>query len=141
MAYQPSDMVRGKVANFKIFNSFSSIFRNKAVDEPQVDLLCSFVFFMKIRSHEIYIRSTDTTAGGARAWGRSWQKRPVRPFQLQLCQLLPVAASISASTRCMWIPVHFGVHFGVHFAFFYQNLGEGKQDGRHGPLESPATAQ
>ena len=69
-------------------------------------------------SHEIYIRSTDTTVGGARAWGRSWQKRPVRPFQLQLCQLLPVAASISASTRCMWIPVHFGVHFGVHFAFF-----------------------
>ena len=31
-------------------------------------------------AHEIYIRSTDTTAGGARAWGRSWQKRPVRPF-------------------------------------------------------------
>ena len=48
----------------------------------------------------------------------SWQKRPVRPFQLQLCQSLPVAASISASLRCMWIPVHFGVHFGVHFAFF-----------------------
>ena len=71
----------------------------------------------------------------------SWQKRPVRPFQLQLCQLLPVTASISASTRCMWIPVHFGVHFGAHFRFFYQNLGEGKQDGRHGPLESPATAQ
>ena len=53
MAYQPSDMVRGKVANFKIFNSFSSIFRNKAVDEPQVDLLCSFVFFMKIRLKKI----------------------------------------------------------------------------------------
>ena len=48
----------------------------------------------------------------------SWQKRPVGLFQLQLCRLLPVAASISASIRCMWIPVHFGVHFGVHFAFF-----------------------
>ena len=65
--------------------------------------------------------------------GRSWQKRPVRPFQLQLCQLLPVAASISASTRCMWIPVHFGVHFGVHFAFFLETWGEGKQDGRPAP--------
>ena len=65
--------------------------------------------------------------------GRSWQKRPVRPFQLQLCQLLPVAASISASTRCMWLPVHFGVHFGVHFAFFLETWGEGKQDGRPAP--------
>ena len=96
----------------------------KTIEKPLVPM---------VGPHEIYIRSTDTTAGGARAWGRSWQKRPVRPFQLQLCQLLPVAASISASTRCMWIPVHFGVHFGVHFAFFLETWGEGKQDGRPAP--------
>ena len=29
---------------------------------------------------QIYIRSTISAVGGARAWGRSWQKRPVRPF-------------------------------------------------------------
>ena len=44
-----------------------------------------------------------------------------------------MAASISASTRCMWIPVCFGVHFGVHFAFFSETWGEGKQDGRLAP--------
>ena len=33
-----------------------------------------------IGSHEIYSRSTISAVGGARAWGRSWQKRPVRPF-------------------------------------------------------------
>lgn len=31
-------------------------------------------------TRKIYIRSTISAVGGARAWGRSWQKRPVRPF-------------------------------------------------------------
>lgn len=44
-----------------------------------IALYCIYAFWVVI-THEIYIRSTDTTAGGARAWGRSWQKRPVRPF-------------------------------------------------------------
>ena len=52
---------------------------------PDKEHMCSETDFTQEKgklesSHEIYIRSTDTTAGGARAWGRSWQKRPVRPF-------------------------------------------------------------
>ena len=51
MAYQPSDMVRWKVAKYS--TKLKSIFRNKPADEPQVDLFCLFVFFMQIRQKKI----------------------------------------------------------------------------------------
>ena len=66
----------------------------------------------------IYISVRLDLLVSARAWAVFLANQPVWLFQLQLCRLLPVAASISVQPRCMWIPVHFGVHFGVHFAFF-----------------------